>query len=58
MLKPFIDAGAATLVPWDQNSTARHLDNERKNGNSVECNSRFGPQADWVSLMDTDEVCG
>lgn len=56
MLAPFVEAGLVTHVPWDQNSTSTHLDNEKKNANSRRCLEEFGPHADWVSIMDTDEV--
>jgi hypothetical protein len=56
MLKPFIEAGAVTYVSYDQNSRSDHMANAVKNANSAECWDRFGGQADWLSLMDTDEV--
>ena len=56
MLAPFLAAGAVTLVSWNQNASAAHLSNEAKNNNSQECVAAYGHLADWVTVMDTDEV--
>jgi hypothetical protein len=56
MLAPFVAQGAVTLVPWHQNGTGMHLSNEAKNGNSRDCVDTYGARADWVAIMDTDEV--
>ena len=57
MLAPFVSRGAVTLVPWHQDKAAEEpLGNEAKNGNSQECVATYGVRADWVAVMDTDEV--
>ena len=56
MLQPFVDAGVVIRVPYDQDSSEDHLDNGKKNGNSRECLEAYGKDADWVSIMDTDEA--
>jgi len=56
MLAPFTAQGAVTLVPWQQNGTRKHLSNEAKNSNSQDCVDTYGARADWVAIMDTDEV--
>ena len=56
LLAPFISKGAVTHVPWIQNMTGDNLQNDDKNGVSHECIQRFGQMADWVTVMDTDEV--
>lgn len=55
MLQPFVDANLVTHVPWDQNATSSHLENDQKNHASHVCLQEYGPLADWVSVMDTDE---
>jgi len=54
MLAPFL--AAVTLVSWNQNASATHLSNDAKNTNSQECVAAYGNLADWVTVMDTDEV--
>ena len=57
MLAPFMSHGVVTLVPWHQDKAADEpLGNEAKNGNSQECVATYGMRADWVAVMDTDEV--
>ena len=57
MLAPFVSQGAVTLVPWQQDDAAgEHLGNQAKNDNSHQCVTTYGPLADWVAVMDTDEV--
>ena len=56
MLAPFVAQGAVTLVPWQQDDTGKHVSNEAKNGNSQDCVNTYGARADWVAIMDTDEV--
>jgi len=56
MLAPFLAVGAVTLVSWNQNASATHLSNDAKNTNSQECVAAYGHLADWVTVMDTDEV--
>lgn len=56
MLAPFLAAGAVTLVSWNQNASAAHLSNEAKNNNSQGCVAAYGHLADWVTVMDTDEI--
>jgi hypothetical protein len=57
MMAPFITQGAVTFVLWHQDKAAEEpLGNEAKNGNSQECVTTYGVGADWVAVMDTDEV--
>jgi hypothetical protein len=54
LLAPFIAAEVVTHVPWEQNSTD-FLPNGNKNSNSKECLNKYGKNADWVTVLDTDE---
>lgn len=55
-MAPFIETGAVTVVPWGSNITNALLPNDDKNGNSIKCINDYGHMADWVAIMDTDEV--
>lgn len=55
MLEPFVAAGFVTHVPWFQNTTEL-LENGLKNGNSGTCLATYGPQTDWMAILDTDEA--
>lgn len=56
VMAPFIETGAVTVVPWGSNITGALLPNDDKNGNSIKCINDYGHMADWVAIMDTDEV--
>ena len=57
MLAPFVAQGLVTLVPWRQDQAVTGpLANDAKNDNSKECVATYGARADWVAVMDTDEV--
>jgi hypothetical protein len=54
LLAPFIAAGVVTHVSWGQESIDS-LPNGIKNGNTGECFEKYGKDADWVMVLDTDE---
>ena len=54
LLAPFIAAGVVTHIPWHQESLEL-LPNGNKNDNSAQCLQKYGMQADWVAILDSDE---
>lgn len=54
VLQPFIAAGVVTHIPWFQESIELLYDDER-NDNNDQCIQKYGLQADWVGLFETDE---
>ena len=54
VLAPFIIAGVVTHVPCHQKWSDLLLD-ELKNWDNKECIRKYGMNADWVAIFDTDE---
>lgn len=56
MVEPFVRHDLVTVVPYNQDAKSNHIENDAKNENSKQCVKNYGVNADWVSLMDTDEA--
>ena len=55
ILAPFIAAGVVTHIPWAQNVSELLQSSDQYNSNN-KCLDEFGRQADWASVLDTDEA--
>ena len=55
ILAPFVAAGVVTHVPWLQN-TSELAQSDKTNNKRQECFWKYGLDADWLTILDTDEA--